>query len=329
MARIIAFAFVVGLSGLALQAAADGLSQPIAVKNHNPFVQMFGLSATPGGTRAPADALTLSTSYAVASHFEIALDGVGDDIVIDGETERFEVDVRRGIGERWEAAVAVPLVRHSSGYLDGVIIDWHDWFGMPQNGRDIAPRDRLAFVYRGQGGPVDLVDDASGPGDLRLSLGRSVDLGDGSATMVRLQVKLPTGESDELLGSGGTDLALAIDHERDLTPRLRWGLNGAVTALGDGDVLDELVRPFVAQFGTSFAYRVADSVALKLRWDVHSQPYEATSLKQLNEIAYVLSFGGTIRLAPSAYLDLIVTENYPHPEIAPDVAFRVGFRWRL
>ena len=90
-------------------------------------------------------------------------------------------------------------------------------------------------------------------------------------------------------------------------------------------MLDDLVRPLVGTAGVKVGYRVLDNVALKVQWDVHSQVYESTRLRQLNEIAYILSFGGSVRMG-DYLLDLVVTENYPHPEITPDVAFQVGLR---
>ena len=87
-------------------------------------------------------------------------------------------------------------------------------------------------------------------------------------------------------------------------------------------------RTLVGQLGVHTSLRVGQHVLLRVQWDAHTQVYEDTGLRQLNEIAYLLSVGGTLRFNESHALDIVVVENYPHPKISPDVAFQLAWRWQ-
>ena len=305
-------------------AYAESLDRAFAVQNQNPFVNIYGLARLADGQLLDAGEWQLEFGHSIASHFEIGEAGA-EQIRIDGESQRVDLTLRRGIGGRWEVGANLPFIRHSSGFLDSLIIDWHDWFNLPQNGRDLTRNDQLAFGYSGPGGALGVFDDVSGLGDVQVYLGRSL----GQGTALRAQLKLPTGEERDLAGSGGVDLAVSVSHEHQATERFLWGVTGAVTYLSEGDVLPDNVRPLVAQVGARVAYQLNPWLNLKMQWDAHSQLYEDTRLRQLNEIAYILSFGGSVKVSRHGVLDIVVTENYPHPEITPDVAFILNYRHRI
>ena len=301
--------------------ADEALMDAFTVRNGNPYVALFGLPESWAvGVPAPGKD-SFSVRYEVASSFDFG-ELPGESVALDGETERLTLSYERSLGERWAWGVAVPWVRHSDGYLDSLIIDWHDLFGLPQNGRDKAPKNRLAYGFANGDENIFIDDSVSGLGDVQFSLARR--FGDGN-TSLRVHAKLPTGDADDLLGSGGADLAVTLQHARDFGERWQAGLHGGVTLLSEGDVFEELSRPAVGHFGARVAFRPTGRLALKVQWDVHSQVFEDTRLKHLNEVAYVLSFGGSVRMG-NYLLDVVVTENYPHPEITPDVAFQLALR---
>ncbi len=303
----------------------SNLDAPFVLQNENPLVSVRGMPRNLGADLVPRGFST-QVSYSVASHFEIE-DSGAEQVVLDGETERLSLRWQWGLSPGWEVGLDVPLVRHSGGYLDSLIIDWHDWFNLPQNGRDIAPQDELQLAYAGGGEAILLNDDASGVGDVRLLGARQLSQSAGRATALRAYVKLPTGDEDELLGSGGVDAGITLHHRRALYDNLTLNLWGGAAYLSGGDVLSNRNRGWVVAGGAAAALRLNRAVSLKVQWDAHSQVYEDTRLQQLNEVAYVLSFGGSIRLGPRQALDIVVVENYPHPEITPDVAFQLGWRW--
>ena len=119
-------------------------------------------------------------------------------IVLDAETVNLGLrgSVRLG---GWLLEADVPYITHSGGGLDGFIDDWHDFTGLPTGGREQAPRDRLLIRYERDGQAViDLQQATGGLGDIQLGVARPV-----GQTVVRMAVKLPTGDADKLTGSGG------------------------------------------------------------------------------------------------------------------------------
>lgn len=343
--RIKLICFVLSFSGWSTALGADPLDAPFTIKNGNPFISLFGLPQVHSASPRAGWGLR----YDVASNFdgsvfdrsfaETGTSGLrSEQVVLDGETERLSLDFYGGFGaeaadgtaqrpvRRWGWGVSVPWVRHSGGYLDNLIVDWHDWFNLPQNGRDVAVNDQLTYAFANDDHFVGIDDSTSSLGDIQLTLDRSLGrLDKHHPTLLRVHLKLPTGDDDKLTGSGGMDLALSFHQHWQMSQRWDADFSLGAAYLSDSGLLDDLVRPLVGKAGVKVGYRVLDNVWLKVQWDVHSQVYESTRLKQLNEIAYILSFGGSVRIG-NYLLELVVTENYPHPEITPDVAFQVGLR---
>ena len=301
-------------------------SAPFVVTNQNPFVSAHGLGRDLGTQLAEPGQLRWSAAYSVASQFEIA-DRGAERITIDGESARTELRLFWGVAPGWELGIEVPYMAHDGGFLDDLIIDWHDWFNLPQNGRDLAARDVLRFSYIGPTDALLLNREVSGLGDVQLFAARQLQTSDHASTVLRAHLKLPTGDADDLLGSGSLDGGVSVHHQRRLNDWLSLGGWLGASYLGDGDILPGRSRSVVAQGGLRTAVMVNDRVTLKVQWDVHSQVYKDTRLQQLNEVAYLLSLGGTLRFNPRHALDIVVVENYPHPQISPDVAFQLHWRW--
>ena len=142
---------------------------------------------------------------------------------------------------------------------------------------------------------------------------------------MRAQLKLPTGDPDRLLGSGGTDAALAAMLSR------RWhDWLGAVQLGGSylqtGDILPELQRNWVG-FGSAYiGWRPFRSFAFKLQMDANTPIYTNSNIDQLTDSVYQLTFGASAELAQSTYLDISVTEDEINPDVSSDVRFQVRLR---
>ena len=124
---------------------ADELNEPFSITNQNPFVRIFGLPRHRSSEVLSAGAAESKIGYSVSSNYEFDINPSKGLIAIDGETETWTLSFRRGLGNGWEAGVVLPLIKQSGGYLDRTIIKWHDWFGMPQGGRDQGPIDALNY----------------------------------------------------------------------------------------------------------------------------------------------------------------------------------------
>jgi len=316
LVRLLHLVLPLVLSGSTL---GDELDQPFSVSNENPFVAIYGNSKHRSANVLERDVAESKIGFNVNSNFEAETNENRDSITLDGETEVWDLSYLRGLGNGWEVGVHVPLIKHSGGYLDRSIIRWHDWFGMPQGGRDLAVNDELNYSITTSGTDrLVLLNRKRGVGDVALFVGKELT----SNLVLRSQLKLPTGAPEKLMGSGGTDFNVSVDYVRNLGNAWSWGGSASLAYLS-GNELGLTNQDVVAALGSHIVYRVKPSLALKVQWDFSSGPYRHPDLEPLTKTAGVLSFGGSLRITDQDRLDLVFIENIPNGEAAPDFGFKL------
>ena len=307
--------------------------QPFRTSNRSPLVQIYGLPAAERSALLAGGQWEGTLSYDLASNYTRHASGT-ESIILDGETSRLNLALRHGLSVGWEIGVDIPMLWHRGSFLDAFIEDWHSFFSLPQGGRDHAPHDRLAYHYeRSSRTALNLTDATEGLGDVSFSLGRQLVSQNSGRDSVALRVtlKLPTGESDRLLGSGSTDLALSLSAATQRPgPGGDWALWGNIglLAMSDGDVLQNQQRNLAA-FGTGgLGWAPADWIAFKVQVDGHTPFYDDSDLDEVSTPAAQLTLGGSLSLSPHTQLDLGVTEDIV-VATAPDVVFHLALRHRF
>lgn len=314
-------------SAIGVPVWADGLLAPFATANRNPLVQIYGLpvagSADFGETGQWRTALVLEA----ANSFTYDTKGV-EQIFLDGETHRLLWQLRWSPVARWEVGMDVPYLSHEAGGLDSFIDEWHDLFGFPDGGRPQFPRDKQRFSYYRNGQPlVELDQSVDGVGDISFTAGYQLLDAPERRLALRSQLKLPTGDDSDLLGSGSTDLALGLYlSDRSLLRSHDLVLHGSVGVLwmGESDVLDEIREDWVLYGSTTLGWQYSSRVSLKLQLDMHTAFYDS-SLTELGSNAAMLTLGGGIQLTDDWILDLGVTEDVA-VDTAPDVVFHLDLK---
>lgn len=308
-------------------ACADFL-QPFAIRNNNPFFGIYGIPAMQAPVVAAQGESSTQLLLDVVSHFTDAESG-SEFIAIDGETYRVALRIARGLQDQWEIGAEIPLVSHSGGVLDGVINEWHDFFGLPKLGRDRVEDDRLRFQYVRDGETIiDEQSSSTGIGDISLFTGKTLMRTGNYAVTLRGQVKLPTGDPDRLRGSGGTDAALSATASRTMGKNWSMSARFGAVYLGSGDVLPELQRRW-SGFGSVFVgWQAFRSWSLGAQLDAHSPVYKSSNIDQLTETAIQLSFGASARIGKNTFLDLSFTEDELNPDVSSDFAFQLRLRTR-
>lgn len=307
--------------------AADGNGwqvEPVSTSNRNPFVAIQGLPPARGAQLLTADATRLSLHADAANTSVVESAATGRRTIIDGETHRLELDLRRGLGGAWEIGLTLPLLRHSGGFLDQPIEQWHDLFQLPNGNRDRLPRDRLLFSHSGPDRTGFRLDNAGGGiGDLQLSAGRRL----GENVALRTTVKLPTGDSDRLTGSGASALATSLHAGGRFGSGLTWQVSGGLLITGDGDVLPEQ-RENLLGFGSgTLAWQVAGDWVLKAQLDGHTAAYKGTG-EPLDRASLQLSLAVGFNLSPEWTLEAGFSEDIA-VETAPDIVFLAGITRRF
>lgn len=249
---------------------------------------------------------------------------------LDGETWRAELTLKRGLANGFEAGLVLPWLRHSGGFLDHFIENWHDLFGLPQGGRDTAARNRLTYSYSDAAGRSFTRTSATeGIGDLALEAGwQWLEAADGDSLSVRGRLKLPTGSSARLTGSGGWDGALWLSGERRRQAAFGpWVLYGGAGILltETGNLLPGLRRNQAVTVTLGAGWQPWSRLGLQLQFDGHTPLYRHTGLREFDRFAGQLALGGQADLGKATTLELAVVEDIL-VDTAPDVVLHLGLR---
>ena len=302
---------------------------PFDTFNQSPIIQIHGLPAIGSATVLPADRSQYRLTANIISNYTTKKSG-NEEVLFDGETERLTFSYSQGMGESLEWGVRIPLVSHSGGSLDAFIEGWHDVFGLPQGGRDRAPRNRLIYRYTRDGNTLlNLTNASDGIGDVRFNGAwqwSKASKQDEANAALRVSLSLPTGDSDKLMGSGGIDTALWVSADRTKSwfgyPGSLWGGAG-VLLLGEGDVLAGQ-QGDAALFGSiGGGAKVWSNIFLKLQLDANTALYNKSHLVQVSGDSVQLIMGGDIEIDKNTRVDLAVKED-PTVHASPDVVFHIG-----
>lgn len=300
--------------------ADEHLADVFPIRNHNPFLQIFGLPAFQTGELVEPGGFDFGFGYDVANDADDA-DRLDERLVIDAESQVLSLTLRRRVGERFEFGIDVPYVRHSGGFLDSVIYNFHDAVGLSNSSRD-GPDDQYRLFFERQGQVLfDTDTPTSGLGDIQISAAMSL----GDATL-RAAIKAPTGDPDKLTGSGAADLSLGLygGSTTSLFDRtLSYSGFVGVLALGDGDVMPGLQRSAVPYGGAALRWQATQRCALATQLYVQG-PYFNANLDELGGTTFQLAFGADLRLRGSILRFAIVEDIAAGA--APDFALHLSFR---
>lgn len=307
------------------------VSHGFAVRNQNPFLQIFGLPPFQTATLTPEGTTRVGLSVDLVNHADDGENSL-EVFAVDGESYFLTLSLRRGISERLELGFELPLVAHAEGFLDNAIEGWHDLLGLSNSKRD-GPSNQLGFRYlRADSAQYELTSPAFGVGDVQLTAAIPfirADDGGGKSLALRSAIKLPSGAADELRGSGAADFSLGIyaSDTRQLAGR-ELAISGFVGALllGDGDVLAEIQRNAVPYGGAAATWYATDRLSISTQ--VYGQgAYFDSDLEELGGTSVQLAVGGAYRLAGRGLLlSLAVVEDLV-ANATPDFAVHFSVRW--
>lgn len=321
------------LSGVA--AAADMEITPFSTFNQSPLVQIYGLPSDTGADVVPPGKVCVSLNQDLSSNYTVSKN-THEQITLDGETYRLALAARYGVTTRWEVGVEIPYLFQGGGFLDTFIINWHNTFRLPQGGRDSAPKGRINYSYRKDGVQRLLVDQAaSGIGDISFTGGYSLydvrDTEHQDRLTIKGAVKLPTGDSASLNGSGSTDLMIQLCGS--MINYSEWGALGVYGTIGGlamsrSDVLRDQHKQ-LAGFGTlGLGWGPASWISFKAQLNSNTPLYRDSTLDELSQSPLSLVFGGALRLPDEYLLDIGVAEDVAGAT-APDVSFHLGLSKRF
>ena len=295
-----------------------------AFHNYNqlPFQQIFGIPSLDNSPLTEAGDWRSSIVTNISNTYEF--DGFDEEIAVDGETHRFSLLLNYAVRNNLQLGVEVPYVKHSGGFLDDFIYEWHDFFSQPQNGRDKDESDEILFEYKNSDGDEFGIDSTeSGIGDVRLNVAYSRPLEKDRTLIYSAEVKLPTGDFDKLTGSGGTDVSVGVTiNDPHSLGEMNVTLFGGLAAMYLGDIDSDLSGDqynFAMAARAGFGWQALKKLQLKLQFDGHTPLYDS-ELEEMGDPSLQLVIGGSLLFTEDVYLDLAITEDII-VETAPDVGF--------
>jgi len=313
-----------------LHLAGETAAQALPDHDNGLLTGIFGFpESTEGGQIIGRGHHAWDTSLIIASH-NVDETRDGEDLRLDGETTRLALTYRYGLSDRLDIGIEVPYLSHRSGSLDSVIDDWHDLLVFAGGGaRATREQDQLEFFYAdSQATLVDVTNDASGISDIRLLAGWQLSKSEGHNTALRISIKLPTGDGDELLGSGGTDVSLGLAGDvagfwRSTKLSSFYRVN--LTYLGEPDRLADRYKNLVGQLSLGLGYRVHRNVDLRLQSRIRSAVYDS-EIDNLGAASVSMTFGADFRVSDRYRLVFSAAEDVKTGS-APDVSFQIALRY--
>jgi len=313
-----------------------GIAQPVEATplpntNLSPVIQIYGLPALGSSRVLDQGTGEAQLTMQIANHFT-GTTTRNEDLLFDGETHRISIMLRYGIKGGMEWGIELPYVAQRGGFTDSFIENWHEAFGLFQGGRDRTLRDVLDYHYLRDGVlQFNVTQAGAGMGDIRLTAARQLtsDAAESKTrAALRASVKLPTGDSAQFLGSGGTDLAVWLSvscGQAACLKRWSWYGGGGLLFLGKGDVLPDLQENLVGFGSIGVGWQLTSKLTFKGQIDGHTPFYKHSELEQLGDPAAQLTLGGTQKLGKNTALDLAVSEDL-FVNTSPDVTFLVSLR---
>lgn len=303
---------------------------PFFTQNQNPLIQIYGLPSLSSASLLAPGKIEFRLTLDYASNY-VADANNRETLILDGESARLTMGGRWGFKDRIELGWEIPFLFFGGGFLDNFIIDYHSTFGFPQGGRDQAARNRLIMRYEKDGQELLKKEGASyGIGDVKLyGAWQIYERKHKTALSLHTCLKLPTGNSDHLQGSGSLDFSLWINGRQNYSP-----VYGEVSLLGAlgviyltlGNILPSQQQHFIYFASAGIDWRPWRLLSIKLQINGHSSFYKESDLRELNAPSAQIVLGGTIFLSEHFSIDLGVVEDLI-VKTSPDVVFHLSGRY--
>jgi len=293
--------------------------------NQLPFKQIYGLPSLDNSPLTEAGHFRFSLISNISNTFDNSA-GTYDNIATDVETLRTSLSLSYAVRNNWQLGIEVPYVKHSGGFLDDFIYDWHDFFNMPQNGRAKDDSDQLRINYFSTNGASFALSGSGGDlGDIRFNSAYTMPW-QHRTFIFSTELKLPSGDFDKLTGSGGLDISAGLTLN---DPYTIAGYNitvfGGLAGVYLGDIDSDMAaiqNNFVLAARAGIGWQASRLIHLKLQVDAQTPLYDS-DIKEMGDHALQLVMGGSIIFSDNAYIDISIAEDI-NRSTAADVAFQMA-----
>jgi hypothetical protein len=247
------------------------------------------------------------------------------------ETNRTVFGFRAGVWDYWEVGMELPFISRFGGFMDPLINGVEELFGAVNPERKLFPENRFAgfSVLRGETTLFEGSEVTFQPGDLSFLVKREFALPPAWPRLaLRGAIKAPTGDPDEVLGSGEPDFGLgaALDYQPWARLMLYGNLNLVypVGPITDGDLT---LNPI-------FSQAFAAHVAITRHWSaflhqaVYTSPFHGTGAALLDGTVVELGLGLNVACGERFGAQLLGIQNASGVEQSADFTLMLAMQWR-
>lgn len=302
------------------------LVKPFQTHNQSPLAHFFGIPTNPGGSTLKKNTFYFGNYFNIANNATSAQ--INEEaIYFDGEMYRNELFLSYGLFSMLEVGITIPVVKHSSGVMDSFISNWHEAFNLPGKSRSFMPSYSLNYFFMEEKEIVfEMKESKLSIGDISISLGTPIYKGVKHEIAFRFFVKLPTGNKENLIGSGTSDFGLQVTGILNPLPKKKQVslfYSCGYLRIGNGAMLASKITRNVGFGSFGLAYNINNKWYLKSQLDFHSGLYEKSYTIQLGKSSVQLVMGldyfvkKKLGLSVSFVEDIIVNSS-------PDFGLQLG-----
>jgi hypothetical protein len=289
-------------------ASAPVLGDPLLTRNQHVLTKLFGIPAPLPARLPPHPGDGVATLTMNWSSFATVDGGGPSSMTLDGEVVDVRARAVHALAPRWAWHAELAWSELSGGSLDSLVDNWHDTFGLGGGARNRLPQDHLLVEYVAEVVSRLRVDeDGSGVTDIPLSIGYQVAESKQLAVTTWLGVKLPTGETERLGGSGAVDVALTVSATRRVSDA--WQVFGQVSTawLGEGDILPDDQHDFAGSIHAGTTWQVTPAFDLTAQIEANTAVFDTGT--DLDGDAVVLTLGGRLKTSGGWHFDVGFSED--------------------
>lgn len=295
---------------------------PFLSRNLSPFSLIYGLPSASSAQLLESQHSRWISSINISNTLNVQT-ADNDNLLIDIETWQLSFLYDYAFKEGWMLRLQLPYIIHSGGHMDSSIDAYHQLLSLPEGKRPYFSDDQIDVRYM-QNNTLQLEIDnkQNSIGDISIQLAWQAQQTKDTAASYWLSLKLPTGDSDKLTGSGGTDIAAWTSmNYRLVDTRWLYGQAGLLY-MSSSDVLQSMQNHWAVFANAGIKFEPWKNIALKAQFDMHSALYDS-DIRFLGDILQV-TFGGSYQLNKKHKLDFSMTEDI-HRTASPDAIF--NFSW--
>lgn len=329
-AGAVGIAVAMFLGGALTSGAAElDFTPPVPTRNFAPLQLIFLNPPFERAATLPPGDLAFLVSTAESNIIATSQGAIDATLKFEQNTTNF--GLRYGLFEDWEVGLDLPFISRYGGFMDPMI-DWvEDLFGARNPERSLFPDNTFGGyeVFRGETVLFRGDEVTFQPGDLVMSVKHQLALPRGWPRLaLRGAIKAPTGNPDQVLGSGKPDFGIGCAADYSPWSRLMLYANlnliYPVGPITDGDLT---LNPIFTQ---SFAAHLAISQrwSAMLHQATYTSPYHGTGASLLDGTVVELGLGIAFAWSERFNVQLLGIQNMSGVEQSADFTLMLAAQWR-